>query len=243
MATALTLAASMTALQASIGALNDLHDAPTDAGRTPPKPIPAGLVSPAVARGVVVAGAIVGLLLAWSVGVGPVALGLAVLAIGYGYDLLAKGTPWSWLPFALGIPLLPVYGWLGAVGTLPDFFLALVPVTVLAGAALAIANARVDVERDIASGTASIATSLGPGRAWLVHAMAWAAVLAVAIGWVVVAGADPAWIVAVVVAGAALGAAVLAGRAGDATRRERAWEAEAILGAVALVVWLAAVLA
>ena len=34
---------------------------------------------------------------------------------------VAKGTAWSWLPFAVGIPLLPVYGWLGAAGALPAF--------------------------------------------------------------------------------------------------------------------------
>ena len=36
----------MTALQVSIGTLNDLVDAPRDAGRKPGKPIPAGLVTP-----------------------------------------------------------------------------------------------------------------------------------------------------------------------------------------------------
>ena len=42
--TAVRLGVSMTALQASIGILNDVVDAPRDAGRKPSKPIPAGLV-------------------------------------------------------------------------------------------------------------------------------------------------------------------------------------------------------
>ena len=47
----------MTALQASIGSLNDLVDAPRDAGRKPGKPIPAGLgLAPARRRAVVVGG-------------------------------------------------------------------------------------------------------------------------------------------------------------------------------------------
>ena len=46
----------MTALQVSIGALNDIHDAPDDAGRKPGKPIPAGLVSVPSAWAVVVGG-------------------------------------------------------------------------------------------------------------------------------------------------------------------------------------------
>ena len=41
----------MTALQASIGSLNDVVDAPRDAGHKPGKPIPAGLVSAAIGAG------------------------------------------------------------------------------------------------------------------------------------------------------------------------------------------------
>ena len=51
----------MTALQASIGTLNDLVDAPRDAGRKPGKPIPAGTVSIGTARSVAVGAAAVGL--------------------------------------------------------------------------------------------------------------------------------------------------------------------------------------
>src|SRR6476469_6672903 len=44
-AAALRLGVSMTALQASIGTVNDLVDVALDTGRKPGKPIPAGLVS------------------------------------------------------------------------------------------------------------------------------------------------------------------------------------------------------
>ena len=107
----------MTALQASIGALNDLVDAPSDRGRKPGKPIPAGLVTPTAARTVVATGAVVGVGLAaaerpragarWP---------SSSSRSGMATTCLAKGTAWSWLPFALGIPLLPVYGWFGATG-------------------------------------------------------------------------------------------------------------------------------
>src|SRR6476660_3407010 len=43
--TAVRLGIAMTALQASIGSLNDVVDAPRDAGHKPGKPISAGLVS------------------------------------------------------------------------------------------------------------------------------------------------------------------------------------------------------
>ena len=109
-------------------------------------------------------------------------LALAVLVIGYAYDLWFKGTAWSWLPFAAGIPLLPVFGWLGTTGRLPGVFAMLVPVAVVGGAALAIANARADAERDAAAGTDSVAVRLGPGRAWAVNAGLVTAVILAAVG-------------------------------------------------------------
>ena len=139
----------MVALQASIGALNDLVDAPSDAGRKPGKPIPAGHVTRTEARLIVALGAGVGVGLASLSSPALALLGIAILAIGYAYDLRAKGTAWSWLPFAVGIPLLPVFGWFGAEGTLPAAFGILLPVAVAAGAGLAIANARADWERDL----------------------------------------------------------------------------------------------
>ena len=93
-----------------------------------------------------------------------VLLAVVVLGIGLAYDLFAKGTAASWVPFAVGIPILPVYGWLGATGSLPDLFRLLVPVAAVAGAALAIGNALVDVERDRAAGDRSVALVLGRGR-------------------------------------------------------------------------------
>ena len=104
----------MTALQVSIGTLNDLVDAPRDAGHKPGKPIPAGLVTPGIARAVMVIARHAGAPAGRPVRPGdPRLWPVVILAIGYGYDLVAKGTAWSWLPFAVGIPLLPVFGWLG----------------------------------------------------------------------------------------------------------------------------------
>jgi geranylgeranylglycerol-phosphate geranylgeranyltransferase len=239
---AIGLGAAMTALQCSIGALNDLVDAPADAGRVPPKPIPAGLVSEASARVVTATAAAVGIALAVLHGPGLLLLGLIVLGIGYAYDLAAKGTAWSWLPFALGIPLLPVYGWYGATGMLPPFFVALVPMAVLAGAALAIANARTDLERDQAAGTASVASWLGDDRAWAIHAALWVVVLAVAIGWLLVVGAARPTVAGVGVAGLLLAVTAVRAKGVAGRRRRWAWEAEAVVAAGALVVWLAAVL-
>jgi len=238
---ALQLGASMTALQASIGALNDVHDAPDDAGRKPGKPIPAGLVGVPFARVVVLGGAVIGLALGAVVHPWIGLLGLVVLAIGYGYDLLAKGTAWSWLPFAVGIPILPIYGWLGGAGSLPAFFIALTPMAVLAGAALAIANARADAERDVGAGTVSVATSLGLEGSWRLHAGLWGAAVTVALGWAVFRGVGLAEIAPVLGAAGLIAAAALWSRRRDAASRERAWEFEAVATALALLAWLAAV--
>lgn len=237
------LGLSMTAIQCSIGALNDVCDAAADAGRVPAKPIPAGLVSRSLARWVVAAGAVIGVVLAASVSAMVVGLGAVVLLIGYAYDLFAKGTAWSWLPFAVGIPILPLYGWFGSVGSVPSFFAVLVPMAMLAGAALAIANARADLEHDREQGTVSVATSLGLDVAWRVHAVLWVTVIAVAVGWLIGARAPILGLGAVLAAGVVLAGAVLVGRGGDPARRRRAWELEAVAVSVALLVWLISLLA
>jgi 4-hydroxybenzoate polyprenyltransferase len=236
------LGLAMVALQAGIGATNDVVDAPRDAGRKPGKPIPAGLVSPATARRVVVVAFGVGLGLAGLSG-GPAAVAVAVLgvAIGLAYDLRLKGTAWSWLPFAVGIPVLPVFSWIGATGHLPIAFLVLIPAAAAAGAALAIANALVDVERDRLAGTGSIALALGPANAWLIHVA-----LLVAIGLAAVASVGPlggssGGGTAVALAAILPVAAGLAARGGGVTRQERAWELEAVGVAVLALAWLLAV--
>lgn len=233
------LGISMTALQVSIGMLNDVIDAPHDAGHKPGKPIPAGLVTLSGARVGVIASAGVGLLLVAPSGPAATGLAVVVLAVGYGYDRFAKGTAWSWLPFAIGIPLLPVYGWLGSAATVPRSFAILVPAAVVAGAALAIGNARADLERDAAARVVSVATALGPERAWTAEAVLFAAVSAVALVTLFQAHPSP-----VAVAGALAGVAVIGvgtwlGHHGDALRRERAWEAQAVGVAVLAAAWLA----
>ncbi len=235
----------MTLIQFAIGALNDLVDVPVDHIGKPGKPIPAGLVSPNMARATVVVAAAGGLLLAVPGGIWLVLIGAAGLAIGVWYDLRAKGTTLSWLPFALGIPLLPVFGWYGAAGSLPAVFLVLVPAAANAGTALAIANSIVDMERDDAAGIESIALSLGGRRAsWLVVVLH-GVVAFLAIGTAAVVGAPAGWAIAVLVAacvplaGGILGLATFY-RGGGPSWRELAWEIQAVGAGLLAVAWLAA---
>ena len=85
---------------------------------SPAKPIPAGLVDAGSARvGVVVAAA--GWASRSAVPSGPAvgrARGRRPRRSAMPTTCVAKGTAWSWVPFAVGIPLLPVFAWLGAAG-------------------------------------------------------------------------------------------------------------------------------
>jgi 4-hydroxybenzoate polyprenyltransferase len=137
-----------------------------------------------------------------------------------------------------------VYGWLAGAGELPPLTGLLAAAAILAGAALAIANAAVDVERDRASASTSIAMRLGPRHAWRAVVVLWSAVAVLALGGLLLgvpSGPDP-MAVAVVVAGmAVIAVGVVVGRSPRSERRERGWEAQAVGLAVLAAGWLWAV--
>jgi 4-hydroxybenzoate polyprenyltransferase len=231
----------MTLLQFAIGAANDVIDAPVDAGRKPGKPIASGQLGTELAIGIAVAAAGGGLALAFSVDGHLGALAVVVLLIGLAYDLRFKGTPLSWLPFAIGIPLLPVFGFLGTREPLPAVVTLVVPVAGVAGAALAIANAMVDIERDVAAGRDSVASALGSPRAgWLVVALQ-SVVGLLAVASAVLIGFDVPVLVGVGGASVAVVGAAEAGRRADEPgAREWSWRGQALGAAALAVVWLAA---
>lgn len=243
-ATAVRLAVSMLCLQASIGALNDLADAPIDAGQKPGKPLPRGVISRRSAWIVTVVGGAAGLALSWPSGEATLAVAAAGVGLGYLYDLRLSRGPFSWLPLALALPLLPIHAWLGATGSVPPGLVTLVPAAVLAGFGLALGNGLVDAERDAASDRRGIVVALGPPLAWLVTAGALG--LVVVLAWLLApgAGSSPGTLGTVRSAGVpiggaaiALGTAVLRSR--SAGVRERGWELEAIGVAVVGMAWLA----
>ena len=228
----------MFALQASIGTLNDLRDTQRDRGRKPGKPLPGGVVGVPTAQGIFVGSLALGLLLSLLAGPAMVVVALLGLAAGYAYDLRLKASPWSWLPFAIGIPLLPVYAWLGATGGIPGAFLVLIPLAVLGGAALALANELADDERDRDAGVETAVGALGPLRAWRLGALLQAAVALIA-GGSLIAGGAPTVAIGAADASIALTMIGLAlGRSRRPSTREWGWEIQAIgLGGLALA-WL-----
>jgi 4-hydroxybenzoate polyprenyltransferase len=247
----------MLALQCSIGALNDLVDAPLDARQKPGKPIPSGQVRPRGAAAVAVAGAVIGILLSALSGPATAAVAIGGLALGYAYDLRLSRTVLSWLPLSLALPLVPIHAWLGATSGVPEGLLTLIPAAVLAGTGLALANGLVDVDRDAAAGRHTIAVALGRRRAWIVQtaALAAAATLAVAVAPAVPGGTGAIGVTggtggtldllrALRFAGILLGILALALgsialRAASPGIRERGWELEAAGVAALGVGWLA----
>ncbi len=101
---------------------------------------------------------------------GPATLlvGLAGYGLGVAYDLGLQRTAWGWVCFALALPLVPVYAWLGVGAGLPPDVGTLILLGVIAGTELAVANGLVDVTTDAGVGTAGIAVRLGLVRARLV---------------------------------------------------------------------------
>jgi 4-hydroxybenzoate polyprenyltransferase len=223
----------MLAIQVSIGALNDWVDRGRDGLEKPRKPIPAGLVGPGLALAVAVVAGSIGVGLSALSGLAAGLAGAVALGLGALYDLRLSRTAWSWLPLALALPVVPIHAWLGASGAVPPGLIALVPAGLAAGAALALANGLVDVERDARSGRPAAAVALGAGRAWWVHAVllgsvAVAVLLAPAVPES--GGAAPrtlrTWAVAAGLLALALGAMVL--RSSRPAVRERGWELEAV---------------
>jgi 4-hydroxybenzoate polyprenyltransferase len=242
-AAALTAAAAgcaMTLLQLGIGTVNDVVDAPFDAGLKPGKPIPAGLVPAPPARWLAVGLFGAGTLVGATITLRLVVLSIVVIGIGLAYDLRLKGTAWSWLPFAVGIPILPVYGWLAARSGLEPLFGVLLPVAVGAGAALAIGNALVDIRRDAAAGRSSIAIALGEGRAGAAVVGLLAAVWGAATGSAWIAASPDVAAVAVAGLPGVVAAAVAPGR--GAAGRELAWRVEAVGTGLLAVTWLLGIL-
>jgi len=156
---ALVVAAHV-AMQLSIAVLNDYCDRRLDTLGKKHKPIPLGLVRPreALIFGLLMIFVMVLLLLPLN----PLALFVSCLylAFGQGYNLGLKSTPLSGVVFALAIPLIPLYAFLGVGHVLP-VILWLVPVAALLGIALNLANALADIEEDAANGAHTLAVVLG----------------------------------------------------------------------------------
>lgn len=162
----------------SIGSMNDCCDEPLDrrAGRID-KPLVAGVLPRRAAFHLWLAAAILAVLVAaW---IGPMSAAMVVLlwSAGAAYNLWAKASIFSWLPFVVFYPSLPVWAFIAADNVHPTLLLAY-PVLALLSVALNIANTLPDLELDAAGGLRGLTHQLGVERAHVALWSCFAATLA-----------------------------------------------------------------
>jgi 4-hydroxybenzoate polyprenyltransferase len=148
------------AMQFSISAFNDYFDRPFDLGRAD-KPVATGAISLPVALAI---GSLLGLaclLLAIPLG-GWVTL-LTVIGLGGGlaYDAGLKRTAFSWLPFSVAFPTLPLWAWAGVEGSFPARLAWVVPVGGVMVLGIHLADTLPDLAADMEAGVRGLAHRLG----------------------------------------------------------------------------------
>jgi 4-hydroxybenzoate polyprenyltransferase len=169
-AQAVLAAITMLGVHTSIGAMNDLLDQTSDAGREE-KPLVGGSVSPREARAMVVVAATAGLAAASALSSTSLAIAAAGATLGYLYNAGIKRTPISFLPFALGVALIPVFAWSAAGAQLPAAIATLCLIALPGGSALALQNALADRELDQSVGANGAVVRLGHRRTILMIAL------------------------------------------------------------------------
>lgn len=236
------LAGLLATNQYAAGALNDAVDVErdVDAGRAADKPIPAGQISRRAVLVLALASGVASLL--FGLALGPATLGLAAvgLACAWSYDLWLKGTAASVVPFAVALPLVPLFGY-GAAGRFPAVLWWAWPIGALAAVAVHLADSLPDVESDRAAGVNGLAPRLGVRAAGALVAAAYLAAGVIALVSGLAAGDAPIVLAGVSLA-AVLGlAALVAGARGGLPGRRVAYRL-LLAGLVALALgWAAAV--
>lgn len=184
--------------QIAIGAVNELVDVELDRVAKPDKPIPAGLVSEHGARIMAITGVSVMAVLSLTFGVDAFLLCALGTGAGVVYSFWFKRTIWSWIPYLVALPLLPIWVWTALREVDPGMF-AIYPIGAAAVIAVQIAQSLPDVRADQESGVRTLAVALGSSRArnacW--GAMILAASLAAALAPLLTTQPGRVWIAAV----------------------------------------------
>ena len=162
----IVLFAAVTVSHASIGTMNDRLDFERDSVSQVDKPLVRGYLSTRQAEYLTVFYAVMAATLAFTLGTVSLLPFFATLLSGYVYNLAAKGTLWSWVPYAVCIPTIPVWAFLVA-----DRFHTAVLLSYLIGtplsAALNVANTLPDLTNDAAHDLRGLAHVLGRRRGML----------------------------------------------------------------------------
>jgi 4-hydroxybenzoate polyprenyltransferase len=165
-ATGVLVVAAVLAGQLSIGWSNDLVDAARDrtVGRAD-KPLATGAVGEATTRAACAVAVLLAVVLSLACGLLAGLVHLVCVAAGWAYNLGAKSTAWSWLPYAVAFGLLPVFVDLAAAPTARP---ATPPWVVAGGALLGVGahlvNVLPDLADDAATGVRGLPHRLGATR-------------------------------------------------------------------------------
>ncbi|MFT6534464.1 MAG: 4-hydroxybenzoate polyprenyltransferase [Alpinimonas sp.] len=147
--------------QFSIGLSNDWLDAARDARASrSDKPLATGLLSPTLVRNVAFASVAISLGLSAWLGVWVLLAQVVGIASGWAYNLGAKATPLSFVPYMVGFGILPVIVSLSsAVPTLAAAWVVIVAAVL--GVAAHFANAMPDIEVDRTEGILGLPQRVG----------------------------------------------------------------------------------
>lgn len=162
----LHLLAIEAAMQFSISAFNDYFDRDTDRGRSD-KPVATGAISPVTAWVIGLGLGLLAIALAFPLGFWVSILTLIGLGGGLLYNAGLKYTVFSWLPFMLSFPTLPLWAWAGASpnGEIPARLFWTVPVVAVTVVGIHLADTIPDLQTDSAAGVRGLAHRLGMSRA------------------------------------------------------------------------------
>jgi geranylgeranylglycerol-phosphate geranylgeranyltransferase len=231
---------SVLLIHASIGSMNDFCDVDLDAKTKPDKPIVRGNISARCVMLVSVLAAVVGALLSLSFSWATLGIALFVLAAGLAYDFWAKATVLSWVPYAMAIPALPAWAFVGA-GVYKPIVLISFPLGALMSLALNVANTIPDLEGDTRYGLRGIAHLLGFRRSLLAVWACFGLTIILLALTPAILGNNPTYLMPGVALGAVLLATMildrLVNRSGASLRR--GWYLSAALAAILGAAWVA----
>ena len=168
---------AVTSIYGAIGALNDYCDYPLDKTAKPGKPLVRGLVSFRFALWQMVVLATIGMALSFALNWQTACFSALILALGIWYDVRAKRSLWSWVPYAVGIPTLPVWGF-AAAGRFERVLLLAYPLGALLSLALNMSNTLPDWESDVSFGLRALTHRLKLRQAILLSWALYAAAIA-----------------------------------------------------------------
>lgn len=156
----IALALSVAAIHGAIGSLNDYCDYPLDKKAKPSKPLVQGIVTRRFAMSQTLVLTLAGLFLSQVLSWMTVCFATVVLLSGAWYDLWAKGTLLSWVPFAIFVPSLPLWA-LAATGRFEPRLLSAYPLGILLSLGLNVTNTLPDLEADTDYGIQGLAHKIG----------------------------------------------------------------------------------